>query len=100
VVVAAAAPGARAPMGITAQVSSVWELRAAELQDELASVIEEAAQLVMQPDHSEVELSVLDIRARVLRRRLREVEPRMQLPARAVAPRLNGPCGANLVSGG
>jgi hypothetical protein len=89
-----------APMGFTAQVFSVWELRAAELRDELASVIEEAARLVLQPDHCQTELSVLDIRARVLRRQIREAEPRVQLPARTVAPRLNGLCGTNLVSGG
>jgi hypothetical protein len=87
-------------MGSTARDSSAWEGRVAELRGELASVIEEAARLVLQADECETELSVLDIRARVLRRRIREAEPRVQLPARTVMPRLNRPCGANLVSGG
>ena len=47
-------------MGSTAPDSKEWH--AAELRDELASVIEEAARLVMQPGYAEVELSVLDIR--------------------------------------
>jgi hypothetical protein len=99
-VVAVAAPRTRPRWVLRLRILACEELRAAELRDELASVIEEAARLVLQPDHGEVELSVLDIRARVLRRRIREEEPRVQLLARAVAPRLNGPRGANLVSGG